>query len=274
VFFILEEKYENKRRNKDMASHKYEEINYNIGFSVDNTTLQNLKKNLQEIQNMTTSQYQAVNPNASRDMQVALKELLEIKKEAGSVQDALEKAFNTNLGTTNITKFNQNLKQLDLNRICNDMQKLGVLGVQTTNGIAMGAATMNNSFRESHKLLDDMARSFKNTIKWGINSSIVNSFSNSIQKAWNFAKGLDSALNDIRIVTSKSADEMDRFAVTANRAAQSIGASTRDFAEAALIYYQQGLSDEESNKRAEITLKAANVTKQSAKEVSEQLTAV
>ena len=67
---------------------------------------------------------------------------------------------------------------------------------------------------------------------------------------------------------------MERFAETANRAAKGLGASTRDYTEAALIFYQQGLNDAESQKRAEITLKAANVTGQSTQDVSEQLTAI
>ena len=76
------------------------------------------------------------------------------------------------------------------------------------------------------------------------------------------------------IVTTKSADEMDRFAIQANRAAQKLGASTRDYTDAALIYYQQGLNDTETAARAEVTVKAANVTGQSGDAVSEQLTAI
>ena len=102
----------------------------------------------------------------------------------------------------------------------------------------------------------------------------MNTFTNSVSKAFNYVKALDSSLNDIRIVTNKSAEEMENFARYANKASQNLGASTRDFTDAALIYYQQGLADNEANKRAEITLKTANVTKQSTEEVSEQLTAV
>lgn len=67
---------------------------------------------------------------------------------------------------------------------------------------------------------------------------------------------------------------MERFAETANRAAKGLGASTRDYTEAALIFYQQGLNDSQAQKRAEVTLKAANVTGQSTQDVSEQLTAI
>ena len=67
---------------------------------------------------------------------------------------------------------------------------------------------------------------------------------------------------------------MANFAIKANDAAQSLGKSTTDYTNAALIYAQQGLSDKEVEERAKITLKAANVTGQSTSDVSEQLTAV
>ena len=67
---------------------------------------------------------------------------------------------------------------------------------------------------------------------------------------------------------------MDRFAEKANNAAKSLGKTTTDYTDAALIYAQQGLSDKEIEARTNITLKTANVTGQSAEKVSEQLTAI
>ena len=67
---------------------------------------------------------------------------------------------------------------------------------------------------------------------------------------------------------------MAELAVQANKAAQALGKTTLDYTKAATIFYQQGLDTDEVEKRTEIVLKAANVTGQSAQEVSEQLTAV
>ena len=67
---------------------------------------------------------------------------------------------------------------------------------------------------------------------------------------------------------------MERFAESANKAAKELGASTIDYTKASLIYYQQGLADEDVAARTDVTLKAANVTGQTTQEVSEQLTAV
>jgi hypothetical protein len=75
---------------------------------------------------------------------------------------------------------------------------------------------------------------------------------------------------DLRLQPRK----MERFAKEANRSAKALGSATREYTDAALIYYQQGLADEAVKTRTDITVKAANVTGQSAEEVSEQLTAV
>jgi hypothetical protein len=100
--------------------------------------------------------------------------------------------------------------------------------------------------KETHNILNKMGETLTNTIRWSIASTAINSVTGSIQKAWSFTKSLDSSLNDIMIVTGKSSEEMDKFAVKANKAAKALGANTKAYADAALIYYQQGLSDTEA----------------------------
>ena len=119
-----------------------------------------------------------------------------------------------------------------------------------------------------------MAKTLTNTVKWNIASGAINSMSRSVEQAWGYTKSLDTSLNNIRIVTGKSAEEMGDFAIKANEAAQSLGKTTTDYTNAALIYAQQGLSDKEIEERARITLMTANVTGQSTSDVSEELTAV
>jgi hypothetical protein len=102
----------------------------------------------------------------------------------------------------------------------------------------MQALNTGTAVKQTNKLLDDMGKTFANTVRWSITSSALNAFTSSIQGAWSFAKKLDSSLNDIRIVTSKSADEMERFAKYANKAAKGLGASTTAYTNASLIYYQ------------------------------------
>jgi hypothetical protein len=48
---------------------------------------------------------------------------------------------------------------------------------------------------------------------------------------------LDKSLNDIRIVSGKSAEYMKDFAEKANRAAKNLSASTLEYTNAAKIFY-------------------------------------
>lgn len=247
------------------------QIKYGIGFNVDKTALNQLKTELQQIKNMTVGDLVKLNPSVANN---AVAELEKIKASARQLEGALERSFNPNLGTLNVTKFNQELKKININKIYKDLSQAGAAGKKAFRDITTQILTTNMQLKQTHTLLDSMAETMGNTIKWGIASSALNNFTGSVQKAYGYVKNLDTSLNNIRIVTEKSAEEMDKFAVKANNAAKSLGQSTTAYTDAALIYYQQGLAEEEVIARADTTLKAANVTGQAAADVSEQLTAV
>jgi hypothetical protein len=67
---------------------------------------------------------------------------------------------------------------------------------------------------------------------------------------------------------------MERFAKYANESAQKMGSTTLDYTQGALIYYQQGLNEEEVKKRTDITMKMSNVLRSSSEEVSNYMTAI
>ena len=195
---------------------------------------------------------------------------------AEKLQQIVAQSTNVKLGKIDLSEVTS-----QINKTYGSMEKLqqqlhagGAHGDRIFNSFNNSLLKTNLQLKESNRLIDEMATSFGNTVKWGISSSVFNTLTGSLSKAWDYAKHLDSSLNDIRIVTGKSADEMERFAKIANNSAKSLGASTLDYTEAALIYYQQGDSDEVARAKADVTLKTANVTGQSGQEVSEQLTAV
>jgi hypothetical protein len=86
--------------------------------------------------------------------------------------------------------------------------KVGASGQAAFNNVATQILNTNVQLRQSNKLLDSLATSFANTVKWSITSSIVNNISSSIQSAYYYAKDLDRSLTDITIVTGQSADQM------------------------------------------------------------------
>ena len=105
-------------------------------------------------------------------------------------------------------------------------------------------------------------------------SIFVNAFTTSIRNAYRYAEDLNRSLNDIRIVTGQSVEQMDAFATKANRAARELSVSTKAYADAALIFYQQGLDDNEVLERTNTVMKMSNVTGEAAADVSSYMTAI
>jgi hypothetical protein len=75
-------------------------------------------------------------------------------------------------------------------------------------------------------------------LKWQISSSILNSLTGVMQSAVGYAKDLNASLNNIRIVTGASAEDMAKFAKEANKAAKALNTTTTEYTKASLIYYQ------------------------------------
>lgn len=247
-------------------------IDFTVGFNADTKGLQPAINQLEKLEKISLKEFGELNPTLS-DKQLK-SEYAKVKQTIKDIKNAYNDAFNPALGIKNIQKLNQSLNAIGINKIKKELSELGTQGTQAFRSLASDSLTTNLRLKDTQTILDKLGDTLINTVKWSISSSAINGFTNSIQQAWGYAKHLDSSLNDIQIVTGKSADEMTRFAEQANKAAKKLGSSTTDYTEAALIYYQQGLSDEETAARAETTIKAANVTGQSGEAVSEQLTAV
>lgn len=250
-----------------MATTTKRRIEYELGVSVDNAGIDLLKQQLVELR-LGIKQIQGANQLTDG--------LMEAYYAAEQLSDILDKSYNAKLGQLDLSKVRNEITSTfdSVKKLQSQLERGGAGGVLAFNSLAKSILNTNVYIKQNNALMNEMATSFKNTVKWGISSSVFNSLTGSLQKAWDYSVKLDSSLNDIRIVTGKSADEMERFAKVANSAAKNLGASTRDYTEAALIYYQQGDSDAVAQAKADVTLKTANVTGQSGQEVSEQLTAV
>ena len=226
-------------------------INYTIGFSVDTQgALKTLERTLIDIQVKAQS--------SGAKMKQEYQASAEIAKQISKI---LDQSYNKDLGTININRFNEALQKSNLNlrQVQASLAKVPE-GARAYNLLAGQILKTNIQLKQTNKWLDEMAITMANTVRWGVTSNIFNAITSSISKAYSYSKQLNSSLTDIRIVTGKTADEMDRFAESANKAAKNLATSTTNYTNASLIYYQQGLSDEEVKARTETTIKAANVT--------------
>ena len=239
-------------------------IKFGVGFETDQTSLNKLKKSLQDLQKIKLG-----------DFKGSAKDLDQMQQTAKKVQIALEKAFNPTLNTTNVKTFQSELQKTvgSIDQVYNKLKLAGPQGEVAFHQMATEVLTTNLKLKETNSLIDSMGKTMVNTVKWGIASSIMNTFTQSVQGAFQYVQSLERSLTNIRIVTGDSTEKMAQFAEQANRSAQALGRSTLDYTKASLTFYQQGLSDEDVQARTEATLKAQNITGAGG-EMADYLTAV
>lgn len=195
---------------------------------------------------------------------------------AGELKAHLTAAFNTNTGKIDLTKFYGSLKKANKNisDFAADLSSIGPKGTKAFFDIAKTISTAELPMIRLTDSLRKFGTTLANTARWQISSTLLNSLTRAVSNAVEYAQDLNESLNDIRIVTGQSVEEMDRFAEKANKAAKTLSTTTNEYAKASLIYFQQGLNDAEVEKRTNTTIKLANVTGESAETVSEWMTAV
>lgn len=210
-------------------------IGVNLSFTAD------VAKAQKEINNLINSFKKLGTAGFSGKDEITPK-ILEAQKAAVSLGVALKNATNADTGKLNLTQFQTQLqrsgKTLTDYRV--QLQELGPTGVKAFSQLANQILKADATIKTSSKLLNNLWITLKNTAKWEISSSALKAVTGAISTAFEYAEKLDSSLNDIRIVSGQSAEQMASFAVEANKAAKSLSVSTTDYTKGALIYYQQG----------------------------------
>ena len=197
-------------------------------------------------------------------------------KAARELEQHLSKAVNVDTGKLDLSRFSSSLKASNktLTEYCNTLLSTGEVGQKAFLQLAQSIAAADTPTTRINKKLQEMGTTLKNTARWQISSSILHGFMGALQSAYGYAQDLNASLNDIRIVTGYNAEQMEKFAEKANKAAKALSATTTEYTNASLIYFQQGLNDAQVAERTEVTIKMANAAGVSAEKASDQLTAV
>lgn len=251
-----------------MANKK---IIYTIGFQAD---VKDFKKQMESasksLTELTKFNFQKANFNGINES------LVQSTQSAGKLKLMLEQATNVKTGQLNLTKFRQQIENSgkSIKDYAKDLKNLGPEGSKAFLQVANAVAQSNAPLVQSTRLLDSFWASLKRTAQFQISTSIYRDIVGSISSAYNYAQDLNDSLNKIRIVTGQSAEQMSQFAKQANNAAKELRTTTTEYTDASLIFYQQGLDDKKVQERTDVTIKMANVTKDSANDVSSYMTAI
>ena len=205
---------------------------------------------------------------------ISPKEVYAAQRDIKQLGDALSSSLNSQTGLLDLSQFQKQLSGLSLSQLEQFMSKVGSTGQIAFGNMIGQIGRIDTSFKSISSFADKIFNTMGNTVRWGVTASIFQTIQNSLYRAVDYVQELDTSLNNIRIVTSASNEDMRDFALYANQAAQSIGASTTSFTDAAQLYAQNGFNEEDYTRLAEITTKVANVTQQDTTAVSEQITAL
>lgn len=246
---------------------------YTIGFKTDESGLKKAKEELEKIQQLTINSSELKIDLKPGEAEIYAANIQNAKDSALQLYNALQNATKAN-GQFSATSFIGQLKTLNLKEIYDNMAKLGPVGTQAFRSMADQALKLNTYVKQSNTILTKFGNTLYRNLEWLVSGNLINTVTGVFTKAYGFTKNLDSSLNDIRIVTGKSADEMERFGREAQQTALELSKGTTDITNASLIFYQQGLDQEEVNARTEVTAKMSNVTGQSAETIADQMTAV
>lgn len=251
--------------------------NYNVNMRFTADTGQ-AKQQLRDLQSsLDTLMNQIATKNIKFfDVNATKKEIDEASAAVQELKIALDQATNVNTGRLDLSKFSKSLSQsgYTLQDFATHLENLGPTGDKAFVALAQSVINAEVPLKRTNAILDNFKKTLANTAKWQISSNLMHGVQGSLQKAYYYAEDLNRSLNDIRIVTGQSNDQMAEFAEKANKAAQALSTTTTNYTNASLIYYQQGLSDKEVADRTEVTIKMANAAGESASKVSDQLTAV
>ena len=245
------------------------QLNVNLAFQANTSQAKQAIMDLQSLLSKVATMkmdVKGMDPSKIREASNAAKEL--------SIH--LNNAFNAKTGNFDLSKLDQSLKTSGTNvtQLSTKLLSAGATGEQAFVKLAQSIAAADRPLVTLGSKMSGFLTVLKNTARWQISSSVLHGFIGSIQSAYGYAKDLNESLNNIRIVTGQTTDQMARFAEQANRAAKNLSTTTTAYTDAALIFYQQGLKGDAVTDRADVVIKMANASGQSAEIVSDQLTAI
>lgn len=251
-----------------MASNN--QINVQLNFTANTAAA---KKNIEGLQQTLTQL--AVGNSALFKADATTAEIQKVSTAATELQYHLSKSLDAN-GALNLKKFNTSLKTagVNINQLSSSLLSAGSGGAQAFVQLSTAISQASAQTMKLSGLAGKFIKQFKRTAEIQISNQVFQAMNNALQDSYEYAQELNKSLNDIRIVSGQSAQQMANFAKHANKAAQALSSNTIAYTNAALIYYQQGLSDEQVIDRTDVTIKMANVTGDTAQTVSDQMTAI
>lgn len=242
-------------------------INFEIGFQVNTSTIKNQLNTIHD----DLEKAFTLNPNENGSIN---KELAQAITSARTLENVLSKAT-TDKGLS-FVQMNAELRKAGttVDKLIGDLVQGGDLFSGSAREALVSFTNANSQALKLNKNLQEARRVFTQSLKFTLANQGIQAFQNAVQEAIQWVIELNTQLTQIQIVSGKSDYQMANISAQLIERSKALKVAASDYAEAAQIYYQQGLSDQEVIRRADITIKAAQAAGESTKAMSDMLTAI
>lgn len=247
------------------------QINVGLKFTADTGQAKASIQELQSLLNKLSLDSASTNKAAPE-----AKRLYEAAEAAKELSYHLNNAYNAKTGRFDLSALDKSLKSSNtsVQELSTKLIGAGDTGQQAFLKLAQSISQADQPMLKVSSRMQDFAKVLKQTAKYQLSNNMIRGFTGAIQSAYHYAQSLNTSLTDIRIVTGYNTDQMAKFAEQANKAAKALSTTTTDYTKGSLIYFQQGLSNDEVRERTETTIKMANATGESTSKIADQMTAV
>lgn len=238
-------------------------ITFKVGFQVDD---KELRTGLQGIQKDIQNAFQ-IKGGLTDDIQKATQQAMILEK--AIKRATTDKGISYYSLTAELNKAGTSAKQL-----VTTLAAGGQNFQASLNAANSALALADRSVISLNNRIKEMSRVMIQSFKFTAAQSTLQAISNAAKEAYQWVYDLDKTITNIGVVTRYTGDQLDKITQSAIAGAKELRIAANDYAEGALIFYQQGLGDDEVARRVEITAKSARAAGQSLEAMSSQLTAI
>jgi len=205
-----------------------------------------------------TAQHSAIQKNMDMDREENTKrtaQLENFKAKYLTAIDEMQRRFGQKVDNGALNSMKDDIKNLDVSNPELDKSLTGIpQKIKQIGAEAHTASSHALSFGQA------MSTALVRITQWGLSTAIIYGSLRKIKEGVSYVMDLNNALNEIRIVTGKSVEEVGRLAEQYNKLGKAMSVSTKDITAVNVDLFRQGLTEEQMESRTDAIIKYAKIS--------------
>lgn len=151
----------------------------------------------------------------------------------------------------------------EFEKLRNNATSIKQVGLQFDNlktKVSEVSSHLKNTTKDGYNFAQMLELAGKKIAIWGISTQMVYGTWRQIKEGIQYITDLDNALNEIRIVTNKNQEEVNKLALAYNNLSKIMKVSTKDVTSEAANLFRQGLNESQVEERMKAIIKYAKIS--------------